>query len=377
MLLEQRQWTPTQGWCITQVSNSMSAPQFVLLFGDAIRLQDASLLSHLKERYPGASLLGCSTAGEIAGTKVSDGSVVATAVHLERSQIVCRAMPVREDGCFDAGKEVASLLEPRGLVHAFVLSDGHSINGSELARGLVEGLPPGVAVTGGMAGDGTRFAQTMVFLDTPRDNIQVALLGFYGERLRVGYSSMGGWDSFGPERLITRASRNVLYELDGQSALQLYKKYLGEYAAGLPASALLFPLSLRSMESGVGLVRTVLKVSEEDQSMIFAGDVPEGEYARFMKANSERLIEGALGAAKASLSAVGAPPDLALLISCVGRKMVLKQRVEEEVEGVREIFGGQTVLAGFYSYGEISPFHLQGRCELHNQTMTVTTLKEI
>jgi hypothetical protein len=188
---------------------------------------------------------------------------------------------------------------------------------------------------------------------------------------------MGGWDPFGPERLITRSEGNVLYELDGRSALELHKKYLGEHAKGLPATGLLFPLSLRTRSGETGVVRTILSVNEENQSMTFAGDVPEGSYARLMKANFDRLIDGATGAARTSYQALGSiSPDLAILISCVGRKLVLKQRIEEEVEGVRDVFGNSTTLTGFYSYGEISPFMPGADCELHNQTMTITTFSE-
>jgi hypothetical protein len=189
---------------------------------------------------------------------------------------------------------------------------------------------------------------------------------------------MGGWDPFGPERLITKSKENVLYELDGKSALEIYKMYLGEHAQGLPATALLFPLSLRTREGETGIVRTILAIDEENYSMTFAGDIPEEAYARFMKANFERLIDGAQAAAKTSHQALGAlSPDLALLISCVGRKLVLKQRIEEEVEAARDIFGARTALTGFYSYGEISPFSPGAPCSLHNQTMTITTFTEV
>ncbi len=205
----------------------------------------------------------------------------------------------------------------------------------------------------------------------------IAAVGLYGDRLRVGYASLGGWDPFGPERLITRSRGNVLYELDGRSALELYKTYLGPHARELPASGLLFPLSLRSESSLTPVVRTILSVNEEESSMTFAGDLPMGHYARLMRANFDRLIDGAVGAARTSYEAVGASsPDLALLVSCVGRKLVLGQRIEEEVEGVRDVLGDGTVLAGFYSYGEISPFTPTARCELHNQTMTITSLAE-
>jgi hypothetical protein len=263
------------------------------------------------------------------------------------------------------------------LAHVFVLSDGLKVNGSDLVCGLAEQISEKVTITGGLAGDGDRFGETFVLCDGAPEKDVIAVLGLYGNRLRTGFGSLGGWDPFGPERIITRSDGNVLHELDGHSALELYKKYLGEHAKGLPATGLLFPLSLRTRTSENGVVRTILSVDEKKQTMTFAGNVPEGAYARMMKANFDRLIDGAVGAAQTSRQAIGDnAPDLAILISCVGRKLVLKQRIEEEVEGVRDILGDRAVMAGFYSYGEISPFAPGAKCELHNQTMTVTTLVE-
>ena len=204
----------------------------------------------------------------------------------------------------------------------------------------------------------------------------VVAAGLYGERLQVVCGSMGGWDPFGPERRITLSKGNILYELDGQPALDLYRTYLGEHAAGLPSTGLLFPLTVRASREEPGVVRTILGVDEAERSLIFAGDVPQGFYSRLMGANFDRLVDGAVGAARASWHADSAVPELAFLISCVGRKLVLEQRVEEEVEGVQGVIGTSTPIAGFYSYGEISPFAISGRCELHNQTMTVTILAE-
>ena len=175
---------------------------------------------------------------------------------------------------------------------------------------------------------------------------------------------------------MTRSKGNVLFELDGRPALGLYKQYLGEHAAGLPATGLLFPLSVRVKPGDTPLVRTILAVDEQQQSMTFAGDVPEGASARLTKATVDRLIDGAVGAARASYPAGSVAPELAILISCVGRKLVLKQRVDDEVDGVQSILGAQTALAGFYSYGEIAPFSRGERSELHNQTMTITTFSE-
>lgn len=378
MKIEQGQWTEHDGWKQAASRLSTSA-DLLLVFGGTAAFGDLAKIATLRAMYPPAHLMGCSTAGEIKGARVSDDSVVFTAVQFEHSRIQGHSVLLEEaGGSFEAGRRLAAALEPRGLVHAFVLSDGIQANGSELARGLNSALPAGVTVTGGLSGDGAKLKETRVIWNGGRpERGAVAILGLYGERLKVGYGSMGGWDPFGPERLVTEAKTNVLYRLNGESALDLYKKYLGAHALGLPAAALLFPLALRTREGGASVVRTVLSIDEAAQSMTFGGDVPEGSYVRLMKSNVDRLIDGAMDAARTSTGApFSADPDLAVLISCVGRKLVLGQRVEEEVEGVREILGARTVTAGFYSYGELSPFTPSAGCELHNQTMTITTLKE-
>jgi hypothetical protein len=350
----------------------------VLAFGATSLLRDHEHIKRLGSVYPGAHIFGCSTAGEICGTRVLDESLVVTAVHFESTRLHGAKIKLNTvKNSREAGERLAQHLKPEGLAHVLVLSDGLKVNGSDLVKGLTACLPKDVTVTGGLSGDGARFHETLVAWDGPAESDTVAVLGLYGERVRVGYGSLGGWDSFGPERLITRSEGNVLYELDGRSALELYKKYLGEHAAGLPATGLLFPLSLRKRDTETGVVRTILSVDERNQSMTFAGDIPTGSYARLMKANFDRLIDGAVGAAKTSARAIDSSAvELAILVSCVGRKMVLNQRVEEEVEGVRDVVGDQAVLTGFYSYGEISPFTPSATCELHNQTMTITTLSE-
>jgi len=378
MKLEQKIWTEAGGWEPSPPGELADSAQVVLLFGSASIQRLKKCVEEIKGVYPKAHLLGCSTAGEIYGTQVFDDSLIVTAISFERTQL--KGLKVKidkmENSC-SVGQLLAQSLDKEGLAHVFVLSDGLKINGSELVKGLVKHLPDSVSVTGGLSGDGALFRETYVLWDGEPEKNMVAVLGFYGEQLRVGYASFGGWDPFGPERLITRSRGNVLYEFDGKSALALYKKYLGDHARGLPSTGLLFPLSVRIKTGDRGVVRTILSVNEEDQSMTFAGDVPEGAYARLMKANFDRLIDGAVEAAKSSLAMIGTSPEFAILISCVGRKLILKQRIEEELEGVRDVLGEQTILSGFYSYGEISPFSKDAHCELHNQTMTITAFSEV
>ena len=377
MRIEQRTWTAPVGWSSTGDPVALDA-QLVLLFASGPMLRREDVFSEVRARYPRAHVVGCSTAGEIAGTRVSDDTIVVTAMSfddttLEVHHCVLDAAPESRS----VGQRLAKSLDPVDLVHAFVLSDGLAVNGSELVKGFTDELPQGVSITGGLAGDGGRFQQTYVVWNGRPLRNGVVVIGFHGKRLRVGCASLGGWDTFGPLRRITRSKGNVLYEMDGKSALGLYKTYLGPHAHGLPATGLLFPLEVRERDADDGVVRTILAVDETEQSLTFAGDVPEGAYAQLMKANFDRLIDGAVGAARTSYEATGStPPDLAILISCVGRKMVLGQRIEEEVEGVRDVLGTRSILTGFYSYGEISPFTPRAKCELHNQTMTITTFRE-
>lgn len=379
MKIEQKVFDEQKGWKLGMESVMGSDAQVVFIFGSTSILKTGRYLTDLKDIYPGAAFFGCSTSGEIAGTRAFDNTVVSTAVRFESATV--REASINLDDTADsedAGKKLAEMFDAEGLRHLLILSDGLNVNGSDLVKGLSERLPVNVTITGGLSGDGDRFKETLVFTGkVPRRGV-VSALGLYGDKLEIGFGSMGGWDPFGPYRLITRSKGNVLYELDGESALELYKKYLGEYAAGLPATGLHFPLSLRS-ESGeeTGVVRTILSVNEKDNSLTFAGDVPMGAYARLMKANYDRLVDGAVGAAEICREALhGEKTQLALLISCVGRKMVLKQRSDEELEEVQNVLGGKAVMTGFYSYGEISPFHPGAKCELHNQTMTITTFLE-
>lgn len=378
METQQIHWTRALGWNGAQ---GMADAALVLVFGGTATL-DAARCEELRNLFPGAILVGCTTAGEILGERVFDDSVVATAIRFAATRVHATTVDATEMADSLAagrqlGERLAAATDTAGLAHVLVFSDGLCVNGSALAAGMRETLPAGVAVTGGLAGDGTRFAETRVIADAaPRAGCIVAV-GLYGTRLRVGYGSLGGWDQLGVERCITRATGNILYELDGEPALALYRRYLGPLAADLPASGLLFPLALHDPQPGdLGLVRTLLAVNEAEQSITFAGDMPEGMHVRMMKANFGRLVAGAVGAAADAGQATGASTDLALLVSCVGRRLVLRQRIEEEIEGVRRVLGPRPALTGFYSYGELSPYAPTGRCELHNQTMTITTLAE-
>lgn len=351
--------------------------QLALCFGNKELLQKEDIYSQVSGKFPHAAVVICSTAGEIYLDKVDDHSLVVAALQFDKTDIQTATVNIKDfANSYDAAAELAGKLQKEKLVHVLVFSDGNLVNGSELVKGLVTWTGENVMVTGGLAGDGANFNSTLVGLNRNAVEGQIVAIGFYGENISIAHGSQGGWDVFGLEKRITKSKSNVLFEIENQNALELYKKYLGEEASNLPGSALLFPLSVVIPGTKKPVVRTILSINENEKSMTFAGDVPEGSKVRFMKANFDRLTEAASGAAENTLANHTFKPVFSLLISCVGRKLILGERTVEEVKAVNKTYDNKTAIAGFYSYGEISPFNEGNDCQLHNQTMTITSFYE-
>lgn len=353
--------------------------QLALCFGNKDLLEHAPVLGLIGQQHPRAHVVSCSTAGEIYGESVMDDTVSIVVVEFAQSTfkiVECNIKGFSDS--FDAGRHMFTQLPQNDLVHVFALLDGSLVNGSQFVQGVDTANPKKIPMTGGLAGDAANFDYTLVGYNEGPAKGNMVLIGFYGKNLLVGHGSLGGWETFGPERVVTRSRDNRLYEIDDKNALDLYKKYLGRFADDLPGSALLFPLAVQlNKDETYTVVRTILSIDPLDGAMVFAGDIPQGAVIRFMKANFDRLIDASTQAAMDNMQQLnGTTPKLALLVSCVGRKIILNNRTDEETEAVREIFGPGTILSGFYSYGEISPLHLHAKCELQNQTMTITTFHE-
>ena len=350
----------------------------VIGFGAGALVSDENNYVKIREKFPNATLALASSAGEIFDKEVFDNTISLIAIAFKDTKIATSEVNIDDyDNSFDAGLALVTKLPKEALKLIFVLSDGGKVNGSELVKGINEATESKVLVTGGLAGDGAKFEKTFVGLNQVPTSGNVVAIGFYGDALQVSHGSIGGWESFGLERTVTKSDRNVLYEIDNKNVLDLYKTYLGKYAEELPGSALLFPLSIKLNDKDDLIVRTILSIDEQNQSMTFAGDLPYGSKVRFMKANFDKLIDAASDAATNCLKMNEHSAKLAILISCVGRKVILNNRIDEEVEAVSDILNKTTLLTGFYSYGEISPLRPFSGCELHNQTMTITCLNEL
>jgi hypothetical protein len=379
MRTHQLTWNAANRWGATTAG--FADADLVLYFGLRPALADGARYRELRAMFAKAHVVGCSTGGQIRNDDVDD-DIAAVALWFDHTRLglACEAVPAPSHSR-SCGQAIGRALAADDLAGIFVLSDGLNVNGSELVAGITGVVGPKIPLTGGLAGDGAKFEETLVGADgTPRSG-QVAAIGFYGAAIRIGHGSAGGWDEFGPRRRITRSTGNVLYELDGEPAFDLYERYLGpEDARGLPGTALLFPLLIRDPAApDQDVVRTVLAIDREARSMTFAGDMPEGWVAQLMRGNFDRLAAGAADAARQARAGLGEARDqdgVAVLVSCIGRRLLMDQRIMDEVEAAGLELGSNIPRLGFYSYGEISPHGATGVCQLHNQTMTVTAITE-
>lgn len=369
MKIAQIRWTMAGGWGETV---GLADADLVLVFGNCEYFKTTACYERLTALFPKACIAGCSSAGTILGSAITDDDVVATAVKFNHGHARVAVADVNPGvGIRNLAAGLMEQLKADDLRHVLVFSDGLVVNGSKLAAGLTG---YGVSVTGGLAGDGSRFEKTWVMGNAPARSGCVVTVGLYGD-LAARSGSAAGWQEFGAERVVSKSVGNVVTEIDNQPALALYKRYLGDLAKELPGSGLRFPLSIRTNKHEPSIIRTLLAVDESTQSLTFAGDVPEGSLCKLMRTEIPSLIDSAGDAAELAKSATDSPV-LCLVVTCVGRRLVLGQLTEDELEIVQSTLGSSATLAGFYSYGELAPFSDILHCRLHNQTMTLTTIQD-
>jgi len=376
MRIEQTVWTANKSW-EKLVDDEGLAPQIVFLFGDNKTIREQDAIGFVRRQYPQARIFGGTSAYEINHLGVFDNSVVATAVEFNSVKLQFAKASLTMHTSREAAEALsAQIADKTDIGHLFVLCEGLDVNGGRIVDELNRFFP-GVSISGGMAADKNTVLPNYLILDDQMSDRSVIAVAF-GKSLKAGYASNGGWDSFGVDRQISRSEGKYVYEVDGQPALSLYKKYLGDEARDLPNSGHYFPVSLKESLTSEGVVRSVIQIDEKNDALIFSSDMPQGWYFRLMRANYQHLMQAVSRSAEQSIVGIDtAKKFLALIVSCVGRQIVLKQRVHDAINEASDILGNNKIVCGFYSLGEICPLSLQDKqTYYHNQTMTITTLSE-
>lgn len=354
--------------------------RLLLVFAPREWIEQPGFLDRVSSSCPkGTRIAGCSTSGEISARGAHDEAATLTLLSFEKTQVGLVVQPIPDmESSRGTGSELAARLCSLVADPAFVLvfSDGLNVNGSELVAGMSQGLSSKCLFSGGLAGDGTHFGSTVVIADGEFHHHAVVGIVFGGSSLKVASSSVAGWCPFGAFRAVTLSRANQLDEIDDSPALQVYSSYLGSDAEQLPSSGLLYPLEVHPPDGSPPVIRTLLAVDREAGSLTFAGDIPQGSTARLMNASYDQLVNGAGQAAEKAVASLP-DPALAILVSCVGRKLALASYTDLEVDAVKDRLPKDTILCGFHSYGEIGVDETDRGIELHNQTMTVTLITEV
>jgi len=375
-------WNLDKGWQFnkTEIENKENVA-ILFIFGTAKVMKENLFFNDIRNIYPNAILVGGSSAGTIYEDEIVDEShIIASALCFKKSKVKLAIENIHDiKDSFNIGKRLVSKLSADDLKHIIVLTDSINLNGSMLVEGLNANIDSEIPISGGILGEETKtFANAYVLANKPAQTSITIAIGFYGE-IESFYGSDSGWDDFGTERVITKSTGNIVYEIDGEPALDLYKKYLGDLADKLPASGLRFPLNIWNPDNNEKpVIRTLMAVDEVKKSLTFVSDVPQGFKAKLMKTNIDGLIDGSERAIQQTeFIPTENKSAYCLAVSCIGRQLILDQLTEEELVVIDDYIGDNVELTGFYSYGEIAPFSKELKnCRFHNQTMTVTVITE-
>ena len=354
-----------------------SESTMILVFFESTLVIDKHLET-IREAFPKSKILGSSTSGEIQNGEINDNSIVCTVIKFAHTRLKLISSPVNFETSAEVGRSISNSLASPELKNILLFTEGLDIDGSDLVKEMHQTLSEKnctVPISGGLAGDGDRFINTFVVFGTEVKTHHAVALGFYGDHIQVFAGTGTGWDPFGPARVVTKASKHTVYEIDGIPALKLYREYLKEDAQNLPVSGVLFPLGV-SWGKNENIVRSVARIDEANQGLIFASRIPENTKVQLMHSNVMKLIDAANHALdNCHLDFTNGDPTFALIVSCIGRRMIMGQKTEDEIEIIRDRLPLHSEISGFYSYGEFAPTASKQN-DLHNQTMTLIVFQE-
>ncbi|MDQ7781724.1 MAG: FIST N-terminal domain-containing protein [Desulfomonilaceae bacterium] len=337
----------------------------------------AEMLSGIVQAVGTTKLAGCTTDGEISTSGFSTGSAVLAGLASDTIAFEVASTSSIGADSESAGRRLAQQL-PRTARHVQLFSDGLTGNGCAILRGMQSVFGPQVPISGGAAGDARAMKQTWQFVGSRILTDAASAISLSGD-IHVGTGVRSGWFPAGVPKKVTRSAGNVVYELDGESALAVYRRYLGPLADKLPAVGIQFPFGLVNEAGSLGenpVLRAPMTLNESQGSVSFAGEIPQGSTISLTTGGSAAsLLDASTDAARRAMDSLGAvSPSITFFYSCMARKILLGPRTREETERIANVVGRSVPIIGFYTYGEYCPSVSGTDCRLHNETATVTVV---
>lgn len=362
------------------------APSFLLLFASPMAFDQQQLLTSLKQKAPEAIVLGCSTSGEISTHGSADKSIALMAVFSDSMKFVPGLGINIKDNPRQAGVTLARDIQQKNNGNkpkaALILPDGLAGNGADIVRGVLDVFGKDFRLAGGAAGDDYLFEKTYQYYGDQVMDGNVVGVGLEGD-FSFGIGVRHGWIPIGNPRTVTRSESNVLYELDGQPAIQIYEDQFGKDKELISKDepfarlAITYPLGIATEENEEFLIRDPITVDEQG-AITCAAEIPVGAKVYIMIGSREEAIEAAQEAAKQAMAQIeGRQIKAAILFNCIARKKLLMAKKQEEIDRIRQILGEEVPLIGFYTYGEQAPLGKEiATCSFHNETDVLFILAE-
>ena len=324
----------------------------------------------------GVKVFGCSSCGEFLydanGKEISDGGLVCSMLKLKQGSFDLKLFSGKEKSSYKlgttAGQWAASAFKDPAIL---VVASGLNIDGEQMVRGIQEMTGQDITMYGGLAGDDAHFRETVVFSENSAEANGALLLVFDKSVYDLNGIATSGWVSIGADKIITRAEGNIVYTIDHEPALDVYKQYLNVNDEDLPEIGVEYPLLVRKNESDF-ILRAVLNVDREKKALIFAGTVPVGAVVTFSSSPGFEILE--YTRKKVNEFYDSSPEtDLLVLFSCMARHNALGPTIADEIE--EAWIKWQKPLIGFFTYGEIGN-NYKSSCDFYNQTYTLVSIKQ-
>lgn len=359
----------------TQLQEELGGPpDWVLVFFSAT-LNPEHVTAGLAQSLPkDTPLIGCSSYAEINRLTALTHSVSLLGSRRSTLRAKTVALPSDNHTAFEMGQLAGRELAPFHPDLLILVPDVLTINATQALRGVQSILGRHFPIIGGAAADNGDFARTFLLHNGTLQGSGLVGLALKGP-LRLETAARSGYIPLSTPRTVTAMeNENILLELDGRPALDVYREFLGPRADEMPHVSVEFPIGTipPGMKEAPALTRAVFKIDEQRRALILGGDIPTGEQLRILGASRKDVLAGAREAAEQAHQALP-DADFALFFSCMSRKLALGPHYEEECKSALSLLPPEMPKLGFYTFGELSPRH--GISEHHESTFTVALIK--
>lgn len=351
-------------------------PQAGILF-TAIDFDHLAILRLIQKTFPGIELIGGTTNGELSSIlEFQQDSLTLMLFASDHVEIRAGLGRHASQEPYQAAHQAITQAQAQNTTPprlCITFPESLTSSGAKILEGLKQSLGEDIPILGGLTADDYTFDKTYQFFHDQVLSDSVPVLVFFGD-LQISHGVSSGWKPISPKSRVTKVEGNVVYEIEGQRALDFYQDYLG--AERFVNNYAIHALAVFE-EKERFYMRAPNSYDLDSGTVTFFADIPEQVLVQISDASREDI----LAASKASLQEAlnhypGTQPTAALLISCSARRRILGTSTSQEYQLIKTHLPQGLPCCGFYAYGEIAPLEQNGSTRFHNKTFVTLLMGE-